>query len=145
MRIKLQYIIIAILVITNIYFILNGKRESHTYDNSEYLREMNYLEKRIKFDEKQLKLAKIEYERYSSNKEKIERKFRKYDLVIMDDITNENTSNNDNMDKYYEIAVELNTERMLHWRKYREIANEEQVKKLDSIWDRMKDRIKSSN
>ena len=77
-------------------------------------------------------------------KKKIERKFRKYDLVIIDDITNENTSNNDNMDKYYEIAVELNTERMLHWRKYREIANEEQTKKLDSIWDRMKDRIKSS-
>lgn len=145
MRIKLQYIIIAILVITNIYFILNGKRGSHTYDNSEYKREMNYLEKRIKFDENQLKLAKIEYERYSSNKKKIERKFRKYDLIIMDDITNENTSNNDNVDKYYEIAVELNTERMLHWRKYREIANEEQVKKLDSIWDRMKDRIKSSN
>jgi len=145
MRIKLQYIIIAILVITNIYFILNGKRGSHPYDNSEYKREMNYLEKRIKFDENQLKLAKIEYERYSSNKEKIERKFRKYDLVIMDDITNENTGNNDNMDKYYEIAVELNTERMLHWRNYREIANEEQVKKLDSIWDRMKDRIKSSN
>ena len=82
---------------------------------------------------------------YSSNKEKKNRNLEKYDLVIMDDITNENTSNNDNMDKYYEIAVELNTERMLHWRKYREIANEEQVKKLDSIWDRMKDRIKSSN
>ena len=113
-------------------------------DDSEYKREMNYLEKRIKFDEDQLKLAKIEYDRYSSNKKKIERKFRKYDLIIMDDITNENTSNNDNVDKYYEIAVELNTERMLHWRKYREIANDEQVKKLDSIWDRMKDRIKSS-
>ena len=144
MRIKLQYIIIAILVVTNIYFILSGKRGSHGSDNSEYIREMNYLEKRIKFDEDQLKMAKIEYERYSSNKKKIERKFRKYDLVIIDDITNENTSNNDNMDKYYEIAVELNTERMLHWRKYREIANEEQTKKLDSIWDRMKDRIKSS-
>ena len=144
MRIKLQYIIIAILVVTNIYFILSGKRGSHGSDNSEYKREMNYLEKRIKFDEDQLKMAKIEYERYSSNKKKIERKFRKYDLVIIDDITNENISNNDNMDKYYEIAVELNTERMLHWRKYREIANEEQTKKLDSIWDRMKDRIKSS-
>ena len=145
MRIKLQYIIIAILVVTNIYFILNGKRGSQISDDSEYKREMNYLEKRIKFDDDQLKLAKIEYERYSSNKKKIERKFRKYDLIIMDDITNENTSNNDNVDKYYEIAVELNTERMLHWRKYREIANDEQVKKLDSIWDRMKDRIKSSN
>ena len=62
MRIKLQYIIIAILVITNIYFILNGKRGSHMFDDSEYKREMNYLEKRIKFDEDQLKLAKIEYE-----------------------------------------------------------------------------------
>ena len=53
--------------------------------------------------------------------------------------------NSNNMDKYYEIAVELNTERMLHWKKYREIANEEQIKKLDSIWNRMKDRIRSSN
>ena len=51
MRIKLQYIIIAILVVTNIYFILSGKRGSHGSDNSEYKREMNYLEKRIKFDE----------------------------------------------------------------------------------------------
>ena len=31
---------------------------------------MNYLEKRIKFDENQLELAKKEYERYSSNKKK---------------------------------------------------------------------------
>ena len=82
MKIKLQYIIIAILVVTNIYFILDGKTKSYGSDNSEFKREMNYLEKRIKFDENQLKLAKIEYERYSSNKEKIERKFRKYDLVI---------------------------------------------------------------
>ena len=145
MRIKLQYIIIAILVVTNIYFILSGKRGSHGSDNSEYKREMNYLEKRIKFDENQLELAKKEYERYSSNKRKIERKFRKYDLVIMDDLTNETIRNSNNMDKYYEIAVELNTERMLHWKKYREIANEEQIKKLDSIWNRMKDRIRSSN
>ena len=106
---------------------------------------MNYLEKRIKFDENQLELAKKEYERYSSNKRKIERKFRKYDLVIMDDLTNETIRNSNNMNKYYEIAVELNTERMLHWKKYREIANEEQIKKLDSIWNRMKDRIRSSN
>ena len=63
----------------------------------------------------------------------------------MDDLTNETIRNSNNMDKYYEIAVELNTERMLHWKKYREIANEEQIKKLDSIWNRMKDRIRSSS
>ena len=145
MKIKLQYIIIAILVATNIYFIIDGKVKSYGSDNSEFKREMNYIEKRIKFDENQLELAKKEYERYSSNKKKIERKFRKYDLVIMDDLTNETIRNSNNMDKYYEIAVELNTERMLHWKKYREIANEEQIKKLDSIWNRMKDRIRSSN
>ena len=145
MKIKLQYIIIAILVATNIYFIIDGKIKSFESVNSEFKREMNYLEKRINFDENQLELAKKEYDRYSSNKKKIERKFRKYDLVIMDDITNETISNSNNMDKYYEIAVELNTERMLHWKKYREIANEEQIKKLDSIWKRMKDRIRSSN
>ena len=145
MKIKLTYIIIAILVVTNIYFILDRKNKSYGSDNSEFKREMNYLEKRIKFDENQLELAKKEYERYSSNKRKIERKFRKYDLVIMDDLTNETIRNSNNMDKYYEIAVELNTERMLHWKKYREIANEEQIKKLDSIWKGMKDRIRSSN
>jgi len=145
MKIKLTYIIIAILVVTNIYFILDRKNKSYESDNSEFKREMNYLEKRIKFDENQLELAKKEYERYSSNKRKIERKFRKYDLVIRDDIENQIDSNQNNMEKYYGIAVELNTERMLHWKKYREIANEEQIKKLDSIWKKMKDRIRSSN
>ena len=145
MKIKLTYIIIAILVVTNIYFILDGKIKSYGSDNSEFKREMNYLEKRIKFDENQLELAKKEYERYSSNKKKIERKFRKYDLVIRDDIENQINRNSNNMENYYEIAVELNTERMLHWKKYREIANEEQIKKLDSIWKKMKDRIRSSN
>ena len=74
MKIKLQYIIIAILVVTNIYFIIDGKTKSYGSDNSEFKREMNYLEKRIKFDENQLELAKKEYERYSSNKRKIERR-----------------------------------------------------------------------
>ena len=44
MKIKLQYIIIAILVVTNIYFILDGKTKSYGSDNSEFKREMNYLE-----------------------------------------------------------------------------------------------------
>ena len=145
MKIKLPYIIISILVVTNTYFILDRKTKSYGSENSEFKREMNYLEKRIKFDENQLELAKKEYERYSSNKKKIERKFRKYDLVIRDDIENQINSNPNNMENYYKIAVELNTERMLHWKKYREIANEEQIKKLDSIWKKMKDRIRSSN
>ena len=51
----------------------------------------------------------------------------------------------DNMNNYYEIAVLLNEERMNHWRKVREIANEDQIRKLDSIWSRMKDRIRSSS
>ena len=146
MKIKLQYIIIAILVVTNIYFIFDGnKKMSNISDNSEFKREMNYLEKRIKFDENQLELAKKEYERYSLKKKEIERKFRKYDLVMRDDIENQIDSNPNNMKKYYEIAIELNTERMLHWKNYREIANEDQNEKLDSIWNRMKDRIRSSS
>ena len=146
MKIKLQYIIIAILVVTNIYFIFDGnKKISNISDNSEFKREMNYLEKRIKFDENQLELAKKEYERYSLKKKEIERKFRKYDLVMRDDIENQIFNNPNNMNKYYEIAIELNTERMLHWKNYREIANEEQNEKLDSIWNRMKDRIRSSS
>ena len=146
MKIKLQYIIIAILVVTNIYFIFDGiKKISNISDNSEFKREMNYLEKRIKFDENQLELAKKEYERYSLKKKEIERKFRKYDLVMRDDIENQIYNNPNNMKKYYEIAIELNTERMLHWKNYREIANEEQNEKLDSIWNRMKDRIRSSS
>ena len=145
MKIKLQYIIIAILVVTNIYFIIDRNNKSFKTENSEFNREMNYLKERIKFDDDQLELAKKEYERYSSKKKKIERKFRKYDLVIRDDIENQIDSNPNNMKKYYEIATELNTERMLHWKNYREIANEEQIQKLDSIWKRMKDRIKSLN
>ena len=145
MKIKLQYIIIAILVVTNIYFIFDGKKISNISDNSEFKREMNYLEKRIKFDENQLELAKKEYERYSLKKKEIERKFRKYDLVMRDDIENQIYNNPNNMKKYYEIAIELNTERMLHWKNYREIANEDQNEKLDSIWNRMKDRIRSSS
>ena len=145
MKIKLQYIIIAILVVTNIYFIIDRNNKSFKTENSEFNREMNYLKERIKFDDDQLELAKKEYERYSSNKKKIERKFRRYDLVIMDNLENQIDSNSNNMYKYYEIAIELNTERMLHWKKYRDIANDEQIKKLDSIWNRMKDRIRSSN
>ena len=49
------------------------------------------------------------------------------------------------MNNYYDIAVSLNEESMNHWRKIREIANEDQIKKLDSIWSRIKNRIKNSD
>lgn len=144
MKNKLQYFIIGILLVSNIYFILNNKK-SRKSNNSEFRSEMNYLKKRIEFDEDQLKLAVKEYKRYDSKKKEIEKKLRKFDLIIMDDIRENNDFNNLNMNNYYEIAVLLNEERMNHWRKVREIANEDQIRKLDSIWSRMKDRIRSSS
>ena len=144
MKNKLQYLIIGILLVSNIYFILNNKK-SRKSNNSEFRSEMNYLKKRIEFDEDQLKLAVKEYKRYDSKKKEIEKKLRKFDLIIMDDIRENNNSNNLNMNNYYEIAVLLNEERMNHWRKVRDIANEDQIRKLDSIWSRMKDRIRSSS
>lgn len=144
MKNKLQYLIIGILLVSNIYFILNNKK-SRKSNNSEFRSEMNYLKKRIEFDEDQLKLAVKEYKRYDSKKKEIEKKLRKFDLIIMDDIRENNDSNTLNMNNYYEIAVLLNEERMNHWRKVREIANEDQIRKLDSIWSRMKDRIRSSS
>lgn len=144
MKNKLQYLIISILLVSNIYFILNNNK-SRKSNNSEFRSEMNYLKKRIEFDEEQLKLAVKEYKRYYSKKKEIEKKLRKFDLIIMDDIRGNNDTNNLNMNNYYEIAVLLNEERMNHWRKVREIANEDQIKKLDSIWSKMKDRIRSSS
>ena len=144
MKNKLQYLIIGILLVSNIYFILNNKK-SRKSNNSEFRSEMNYLKKRIEFDEDQLKLAVKEYKRYESKKKEIEKKLRKFDLIIMDDIRENNDFNNLNMNNYYEIAVLLNEERMNHWRKVREIANEDQIRKLDSIWSRMKYRIRSSS
>ena len=144
MKNKLQYLIIGILLVSNIYFILNNKK-SRKSNNSEFRSEMNYLKKRIEFDEDQLKLAVKEYKRYDSKKKEIEKKLRKFDLIIMDDIRENNEFNNLNMNNYYEIVVLLNEERMNHWRKVREIANEDQIRKLDSIWSRMKDRIRSSS
>ena len=144
MKNKLKYLIIGILLVSNIYFILNNKK-SRKSNNSEFRSEMNYLKKRIEFDEDQLKLAVKEYKRYDSKKKEIEKKLRKFDLIIMDDIRENNDFNNLNMNNYYEIAVLLNEERMNHWRKVREIANEDQIRKLDSIWSRMKYRIRSSS
>ena len=80
----------------------------------------------------------------TKKKKEIERRLRRFDLIIMDDLTEDNDSNLVNMNNYYSIAVSLNKERINHWRKIREIANEDQIKKLDSIWSRIKNRIRNS-
>ena len=54
-------------------------------------------------------------------------------------------TNPENMEKYYEIAKLLNEERMKHWRIIRSIANENQERKLDSIWSKAKEKITSTN
>jgi len=142
MKNKLQYLIIVILVISNAFFILNSRKKSERYKNMEYKREMNYLKKIIKFDENQLKLAKDEYKRYELEKNKIERRFRRYDLIIMDNINSKIDSNFINMNNYYDIAITLNEEKLKHWSKIREIANKDQIKKIDSIWTKIKERIR---
>ena len=142
MKNKLLYLIIGFLVISNIFFIINSKKK---VKSEEFKREMNYLSKRLGFDKKQLQLAIEEYKRYDSLKRKVERKFRKFDLVIMDDITRDIDENSLNMSDYYNIAIELNKEKLNHWIKIREIANEDQAEKLDSIWSNMKERVRSNN
>ncbi|MFL3001608.1 MAG: hypothetical protein ACJZ0Y_05530 [Cytophagales bacterium] len=144
MKNKLQYLIIGVLIISNIFFIFNSKNKSGKIKNEEFRREMNYLSERIGYNKEQLELAKEEYKRYDSIKRKIERRFRRFDLIIMDDVSRDIDDNSINMSDYYDLAVELNTEKLNHWIKIREIANEDQVQKLDSIWSRMKERIRSN-
>jgi len=144
MKNKLQYLIIGVLIISNIFFIFNSKNKSGKIKNEEFRREMNYLSERIEYNKEQLELAKEEYKRYDSIKRKIERRFRRFDLIIMDDVSRDIDDNSINMSDYYDLAVELNTEKLNHWIKIREIANEDQVQKLDSIWSRMKERIRSN-
>lgn len=144
MKNKLLYLIIGVLIISNIFFLFNSKNKSDRIKNEEFRREMNYLSERLEFNKGQLELAKEEYKRYDSIKRKIERKFRRFDLIIMDDVSRNIDDNLNNMSDYYDLAVELNTEKLNHWIKVREIANEDQVQKLDSIWSRMKERIRSN-
>ena len=63
----------------------------------------------------------------------------------MDDITRDIDENSLNMSDYYNIAIELNKEKLNHWIKIREIANEDQAEKLDSLWSSMKERVRSNN
>ncbi len=143
MKNKLQYIIIFILIISNIflaYKVVNKKK--HPKDN-EFKREISYLKNRLGFDKNQLLEAKKEYKRYNKEKRSKERRFRKLDLNVINDLSENIDTNNINKDKYYEVAVALNKAKMEHWINIRKISNKEQVKKLDSIWLNMKKRIES--
>ena len=143
MKNKLQYIIIFILIISNVflaYKVVNKKK--HPKDN-EFKREISYLKNRLGFDKNQLLEAKKEYKRYEKEKKSKERRFRRLDLNVMNDLSENIDTNNINKDKYYEVAVALNKAKMEHWINIRKISNKEQVKKLDSIWLNMKKRIES--
>ena len=143
MKNKLQYIIIFVLIISNIFLAYNlVNKKKHPKDN-EFKREMSYLKNRIEFDNNQLLEAKKEYKRYEKEKKSKERRFRRLDLTVMNDLSENIDTNNINKDKYYEVAVALNKAKMEHWINIRKISNKEQVKKLDSIWLNMKKRIES--
>ena len=143
MRNKLLYIAIGILIILNFYFLFNIKKKSKGEKNEEFKSEMRFLKKRLNFENSQLELAKKEFRRYNNEKNRIERDLRKYDLIIMNDLSNEKYINEDNKNNYYDLAISINQVRMNHWKNIREIANKEQESKLDSIWSRMKNRIES--
>ena len=140
---KLLYILIGILIISNVYFLFNIKKKSKGEKNEEFKSEMRFLKKRLNFENSQLELAKKEFRRYNNEKNRIERDLRKYDLIIMNDLSNEKYINEDNKNNYYDLAISINQVRMNHWKNIREIANKEQESKLDSIWSRMKNRIES--
>ena len=143
MKNKLQYIIIFILIISNVflaYKVVNKKK--HLKDN-EFKREISYLKNHLGFDKNQLLEAKKEYKRYNKEKRSIERKFIRLDLTVMNDLSENIDTNNINKDKYYEVAVALNKAKMEHWINIRKISNKEQSQKLDSIWLNMKKRIES--
>ena len=145
MKNKLQYIIIFILIISNIFLAYKVvDKKKHPKDN-EFKREISYLKNRLGFDKNQLLEAKKEYKRYSKEKRSKERRFRRLDLNVMNDLSENIDTNNINKDKYYEVAVALNKVKMEHWINIRKISNKEQVKKLDSIWLNMKKRIESQS
>ena len=143
MKNKLQYIIIFVLIISNVFLAYKlVDKKKHPKDN-EFKREISYLKNRLGFDKNQLLEAKKEYKRYSKEKRSKERRFRRLDLTVMNDLSENIDTNNINKDKYYEVAVALNKAKMEHWINIRKISNKEQVKKLDSIWLNMKKRIES--
>ena len=149
MKNKLQYLIIFILIISNVFLAYNFINKKKSIDaivkGSEFKREMSYLKNRIGFDNNQLEEAKKEYRRYNKEKKSIEKRFRRLDLTVMNDLSENVDTNNINKDKYYKVAVELNKAKMYHWVNIRKISNKEQSQKLDSIWLNLKKRIESQS
>ena len=133
MKNKLQYLIIFILIISNVFLAYNFINKKKSVKGNEFKREMNYLKNRIGFDNNQLEEAKKEYRRYNKEKKSIEKRFRRLDLTVMNDLSENVDTNNINKDKYYKVAVELNKAKMYHWVNIRKISNKEQSQKLDSI------------
>ena len=140
MKNKLLYTIIVVLIISNAFFIYNI---SKVLKKSEFKKEMTYLKNRIGFSDDQILEAKKEYKRYSKEKKSIEKKFRRLDLTIMNDINDKIDTNSINKDRYYEVAKALNKSKMEHWINIIKISNEKQVEILDSIWSKTKKRISS--
>lgn len=144
MRNKYLYALIFILILSLVFTILKDKRKGPR-KNSDFYKEIIFLKNKLEFSDDQIELAKKEYKRYSNKKDSIERRFRKYDIIIINDINEEISSNPENMVNYYQIAKSLNEERINHWIEIRKIANDSQVKKLDSIWSRTKTKILSNS
>ena len=143
MKNKLKYIIIFVLIISNVFLGYNLFNKKKYPKDNEFKREMSYLKNRIGFDNNQLEESKKEYNRYNKEKRSIERRFRRLDLTVMNDLSENVDTNNINKDKYYKVAVALNKAKMYHWVNIREISNKEQSQKLDSIWLNIKKRIES--
>ncbi|MAS39245.1 MAG: hypothetical protein CMB84_04545 [Flammeovirgaceae bacterium] len=144
MKNKYLYALIFILILSLVFTILKDKRKAPR-KNSDFYKEIIFLKNKLEFSDDQIELAKKEYKRYSNKKDSIERRFRKYDIIIINDINEEISSNPENMLNYYQIAKSLNEERINHWIEIRKIANDSQVKKLDSIWSRTKTKILSNS
>ena len=123
MKSKFLYIVIGILIISNVYFLFKIINKSKGEKNQEFKYEMRFLKKRLNFENSQLELAKKEFRRYNNEKNRIERDLRKYDLIIMNDLSNEKYINQDNKNNYYDLAISLNQVRINHWKNIREIAN----------------------
>ena len=141
MRNRPLFIIIGILVISNVFLISKFYRNKNI-KNEDFRKEMKFLNRKLKFNNEQLILARKEYKRYDNDKKNLEKKLSKYDLIIIENISNSKLDKK-NKDDYYSVVIELNELRIEHWANIRNIATEEQVKKLDSIWSSMKNKIKN--
>ena len=75
MKSKFLYIVIGILIISNVYFLFNIFNKTKGEKNEEFKYEMRFLKKRLNFESSQLELAKKEFRRYNNEKKKNREKF----------------------------------------------------------------------